>query len=430
MTMKKIRALHARFSSSPAISNLRIFLPDHTFTNFSAVSFSISPTNHINLHYIKSFLRSAFYSVSPAQPAQEIFASSTISNKPSIQDFLRKSCGLSQKQAILALKPLVHAKSTQNLEQVLQLFKERGFSDVHIQKIVSRRPQVLASSVQNTLQPKLNVFEHLGIVGDQLGDFISKGPALLSMSLERKIAPGISFLEKMLESNEKVVTVLMREPRILFVNLEKKLESNLLFLQNHGISGKILWSFMIRKPRFFLSSQATIKDVVKTVEKLGVSRRSGMFPHALFVVSSMNKKTLERKIKFLITLGLSKEEVLLIFRKSPFILAASEKKLQCHMDFLVNTLKCVPSIIVSYPQIFTTSMEARIMPRYRVLQMLQSMQLPKESFSIMNMFSATEKRFLEKFVFKYGESSGLYEIYKGLDGTMTSPRIMVEEGKS
>eukprot|EP01018_Ginkgo_biloba_P020600 Gb_01056 [translate_table: standard] len=58
--------------------------------------------------------------------------------------------------------------------------------------------------------------------------------------------------------------------------------------------------------------------------------------------------TLEHKIKFLMGLGVSEEEVLLSFRKSPYIQkAASEKKLQYNMDFLLNTLKCEPSLIWS-----------------------------------------------------------------------------------
>eukprot|EP01018_Ginkgo_biloba_P036416 Gb_03685 [translate_table: standard] len=61
--------------------------------------------------------------------------------------------------------------------------------------------------------------------------------------------------------------------------------------------------------------------------------------------------------------------------------------------------------------------------------MLQSMQLPKESFSVINVISTSEMRFLDKFVYKYGESSGLYELYKGMDGTVCSPDLQVKKGE-
>eukprot|EP01018_Ginkgo_biloba_P036361 Gb_12989 [translate_table: standard] len=392
----------------------------------------IIPINHINPHFISSFVTSAFLSAS--QSVSQHSASSKPSSNPLVQEFLQKSCGLSEKQATSASKRLLHLKSARNLRQVLQFFKDCGFADEQIQNIVARRPQVLASSVHKTLEPKVRVLENLGIVGTQLGDIISKGPALLSMSLEKKLVPGISFLRNMVESDERVAKVLMREPRILYVHLEKRLKSNLLFLENNGVDRKSLWIFLVRKPRFLISTESVIEEVLNTVVALGFPRHSGMFPHAVFVVSSMAKKTLERKMNTLIALGLTKEEVLRAFKRSPFILATSEKKLESHMHFLINTLKCEPSVIVSYPHFFTASMEARIMPRYRILQTLQSMQLLQESYNVMNMISTSEKRFLDKFVFKYDESLGLYEIYKGMDSTSSSPhitddRLILKEGE-
>eukprot|EP01018_Ginkgo_biloba_P036400 Gb_35262 [translate_table: standard] len=362
----------------------------HPFHNILARSFVFS-TN--NLLFIPFFSTSSTSHLAPSP------------NSSAIQDFLQKLCGLSQQSAILASQSLLRLKSTQNAEQVVQFFQERGFTDAHILNMVTSRPKVLASSVHKTLQPKLRVFEDLGIVGNELGRLISKNPTLLRVSVERKFIPGISFLRKMLGSNDNVVKVLMRHPWILRVHIEKKIKPNYIFLQSIGVDDKFLLNLFMRKTRFFLSTEALVKDVVNTVDKFGVSRHSGIFPYAIFVVCSMNKTTLERKIEFLISLGLSKEEVLVAFRKSPFILAISEEKLQNHMDFLVKTLKCKPSVIVFNPHFFMTSMEAKIIPRYRVLQMLQSMQLPKENFSVLSMFSMSERRFLERFVLRYGESS-------------------------
>eukprot|EP01018_Ginkgo_biloba_P036417 Gb_03684 [translate_table: standard] len=427
------KALHTLFSSLQLPCKPDLLLSDYSLKNIRVAPLHYFPNDRRNLVFIHSFVNSfssaSSISHSAHQSANGVSVCSSLPNKLSIPDFLQKSCGLLQKQANAVSKTLVHLKSTKKPEQVLAFFKEHGFTNAHIQKMVARCPILLTSSVQSTLQPKLRVFEDLGIMGDELGYLISKDPVLLRVSLDRKILPGVSILQNIVGTKENVAKIVMREPRIVYINIEKKFKPNLLLLQSYGIEGKTLCSFLFRKPRLFFSTETVLRVVLNTVEKLGIPRRSGMFPHAVFVVSSMNKMTLERKIKFLMGLGLSEEEVLLTFRKSPYILATSEKKLQCNMDFLVNTLKCEPSLIMLYPQFFMTSMEAKIIPRYRVLQMLRSMQLPKESFSVINMISTSEKRFLDKFVYKYGESSGLYELYKGMDGTLSSPDLEVKKGE-
>eukprot|EP01018_Ginkgo_biloba_P036249 Gb_26213 [translate_table: standard] len=384
-----------------------VFLSNHLLNNI----FVSNNTNLLLIAHSSSTQSSRFIASSTSHIA---------SSPPNIEEFLQKSCGLSPKQAILASKPLLHLKSLQNPDQVLQLFKEHGFGDAHIQNLVIRRPKLLSANVQKILEPKVRILESIGIVGKQLGFLFSRDPSLLGTSLNKKILLGICFLQNLLQSNDNVARVVIREPWILHSDLEKKFKPNFLYLQSNGVDRKLISNFFVAKPRILVSTETLIKNVVETVDNLGVPRHSKMFPRAIFILSSMNKVTLERKLKFYISLGLSEEELLLAFRKSPNIVSVSEKNIQNHMDFLVNTLKYQPSAIVLYPRFVTSSMEARIIPRYRVFQILKSMQLLKEDFSLLNMFCISEKRFLERFINKYGESSGLYATYKGTDGTLSS----------
>eukprot|EP01018_Ginkgo_biloba_P036419 Gb_03682 [translate_table: standard] len=356
--------------------------------------------------FFSSFALKALNNLAP-QSVSGVSAPLPLPDESSIQKYLQKSCGLSEKQANLASKSLLHLKSTKNPDQVLAFLKERGFTDAPIQRLVANCPKVLTLRIHTTLQPKLRVFEDLGIVGTELGYLISRDPELL----------------------RNVAKVVMRETRIVYINIEKKLKPKLSLLQSHGIKGKVLCSLLFMKPELFFCKETAIRDVIKTVEKLGVPPHSGMFPHAVFALSCMSKKTLEGRIKFLVGLGLSEEEVLQTFRRSPYILATSEKKLQCHMDFIVNTLNYEPSVIMSYPQFFMSSMEGKILPRYRWLQMLRSMQQPIDSYSVMNMLSTSEKQFLDMYKYKYDESSRLYELYKGIDGTVSSPNMQMKEGE-
>eukprot|EP01018_Ginkgo_biloba_P036420 Gb_23054 [translate_table: standard] len=430
---KKKMGLRSSFSA-PFLCNL---LSNYPLNNFVVGSFTILPDHCINILFIPSIFPSASTAFSSASctsdivsdPTHVVCDSTSAPTKQSILEFLQKSCGLSQKPAILASKRLLHLKSPKNPQQVLKFLKERGFTDAHIQNLISRRPEVLASSVERTLQPKLSLLEDLGMVGNQLGDVVSRDPMLFKMSVKGKLFPGISFLQKVLQTNANVVRVLTRQPWLLHFDLEKSLKPKLMFLKSYGINEKSLWNYFVSKPRFLMSSENVVKDVVKTVVELGFPRDSGLFVHAVFAVSSMTKKTLERKMKFFISLGLSEEELLATIKRSPYILTVSEKKFQKHMDFFVNTLKYEPSIIVQYPSFFMFSMESRILPRYRVLQLLQSMQLSMKSFRIIDMFNMSEKSFVERFIFRFGESSGLYEAYKGIDGTMSVPDLLVNSRK-
>eukprot|EP01018_Ginkgo_biloba_P036424 Gb_25286 [translate_table: standard] len=396
----------------------------HNFDSILVGSFTSSPANHLNLLFIPSIPNSSSpalcFSTSPttgfaSQPAHKNSASSPLSKKDSIETFLQKSCGLSQRLAEKASEKLVHLKSTKNPKQVLKFFKERGFSDSHIQTLISRRPEVLASSVPRTLQHKLRLFENLGMVGNMLGDAVSRDPTIFKRSIKGKLLPGISFLQEVLQTNENVVKVLSRQPWLLHFDLEKTLKPKILFLKNYGIDEKRLWNHFVSQPRFLISSETVIKNVLKTAEELGVPRQSDMFVDAVFAVSSMAMKTLQRKLKFFIRSGLSEKYLLTAFQRSPYILTVSEEKFKQRMDFLVNTLKYEPSIIAQYPGFLMWSMESRILPRYRVLQLLQSMKLWKKRFSVIEMFLMSEKIFFEKFIFRYGPFSGLYESYKGID---------------
>eukprot|EP01018_Ginkgo_biloba_P026042 Gb_00751 [translate_table: standard] len=406
------RSAYYCFTSSHLLPTLHSTI-SHQQSNSIFVGLFISPKT---LLFKPTFLHTPISTFSSTSNPTHIKVSLPKEN-PAIQEFLRESCGLSHDSALRASRHLDHLKSTRKPEQVLGLFKQNGFTDAQIRDMVSRRPDILTASVEKTLQPKLKVFEGLGIVGNQLASFISRDPMLLKVSLKRKLVPGISFLQNALETDENVVKALTREPWLLHVDLGKKIQPNIKFLQSCGVVGKQVSNFFLRKPRFLLCSPTLVKDIVKTVEKMGVSRHSSMFAHAVYTVSSMSKKTLERKLDFLISLGLSKEEALEAFRKLPYVLSTSEEKIQDRMNFLVKTLKYESSLIVRYPNFFMFSTEARIKPRYRVLQTLESMQLFKRSGSILSIFSMTEKSFLEKFVFRYdNEVSNLYEIYKGTDG--------------
>jgi len=69
------------------------------------------------------------------------------------------------------------------------------------------------------------------------------------------------------------------------------------------------------------------------------------------------------------------------------------------------------------PLILSCSLETRLVPRYRVIEALNSMGLSKKPRSFPFSIRSTEENFLKKYIDSYGESLVLHNIYRGVQGS-------------
>ena len=86
------------------------------------------------------------------------------------------------------------------------------------------------------------------------------------------------------------------------------------------------------------------------------------------------------------------------------------------MDFLVKTVGLPLIDLIRYLGLFRLSLEIMMVPQYRVLNAMKSMQVQvyKRRFSFPNIFRLTEKHFLEKYINSNVESSSILQaIYSG-----------------
>lgn len=96
------------------------------------------------------------------------------------------------------------------------------------------------------------------------------------------------------------------------------------------------------------------------------------------------------------------------------MLRASEEKLKLGMEFFMNTIKFEKTLLVHRPTILMLSMEDRVIPRYRVLQILKSKRLLKREPSFINVLSLTDEEFLDKFISRFADDAEeLLVAYKG-----------------
>lgn len=112
----------------------------------------------------------------------------------------------------------------------------------------------------------------------------------------------------------------------------------------------------------------------------------------------------ERKFQLYQSLGWSAEETISAFKKFPYCMMISDKKIKRGISFFVESLNCTPSFLATQPILLCFSLEKRIMPRHNVMNILASKGLEKNSIMKAILYTS-EKRFVEKYVIKYKDQA-------------------------
>ncbi|XP_022764346.1 uncharacterized protein LOC111309597 [Durio zibethinus] len=199
---------------------------------------------------------------------------------------------------------------------------------------------------------------------------------------------------------------------LLTFNLNAILRPNVDLLISEGISATRISRLLVIQPRVILQSHGRMVYAVKTVKEIGLEPKEPKFIDALRVICSFSKSNWEKKVKTFMSLGWSKEEVFNSLRKDPISLTCSEKKLRYLMDFYVNTMKLDAKTIIAYPKLLLYSVD-RILARYEVFKVLESMKLIKEDKKIVWEIPLSEKEFLEKYITKNKDKvPGLLDMYQ------------------
>jgi mTERF domain-containing protein len=121
---------------------------------------------------VKSFTSVGSLPESNQKPEEEEKLSLAVS-------YLINSCGLSKKSAILASqRNRVLFQSPERPDSVLNLFKENGFSNAQISKIVRKHPRILLSHPEKILLPKIELLRSIGFSIPDLITSISSYPFL------------------------------------------------------------------------------------------------------------------------------------------------------------------------------------------------------------------------------------------------------------
>ena len=155
------------------------------------------------------------------------YSSTTTKNQqPFSVSYLINTLGFSQEAAVSASR-YVHFETPEKAESVVSFFKNHGFSQTQISKLVRRFPTVLLSDPDKTLLPKMDFFSSKGIPSPDLAKIFSGHPFLFQSSLEKQIIPSFDFYKNLLQSEAKTLEAIKRFPGILQRNIETCVAPNI-----------------------------------------------------------------------------------------------------------------------------------------------------------------------------------------------------------
>ncbi|XP_058079880.1 uncharacterized protein LOC131228068 isoform X2 [Magnolia sinica] len=344
-------------------------------------------------------------------------------NPPSpFLQYLKNSCGFSAEKALTVSKML--KRTPKNPDSVLNFFKSHGFSESHIKSMINRIPQLRFATPKSSLNPKIQFFIEKGLSESDIVGLIVSNPYILTSSLERCIKPLFDFIRSYLGTDRFVIELLKRSK--LKFNLHK-LVSNVAVLKNYGILNCHISRCLAKQPLALLLNPDRFKEKVKRVTEMGFNPSTYMFMEAVRVMVSLSRSMWDMKFEVYRSLGWSDEEILIAFRKHPGCITKSEEKIRRGMDFFVKELGWSTSYISTRSVLLSLSLEKRVMPRYRFLQVLVSKGLISKDKKLAGSFIMSEMQFLEKYVMKY--QAKVPEILKVYEVMIGSKVLDIKDGE-
>ncbi|XP_031271456.1 uncharacterized protein LOC116129866 [Pistacia vera] len=330
--------------------------------------------------------------------------------------YLINSCGLSPEIA-KSVSERIKLQSAEQPDSVLKVLRNYGLTAAHITKLVKRRPSLLLTNPERSILPKFEFFKSLGITDAELASVCSSTPAILGHSLENLLIPNYKFLKSVLLSDANVIKSFRKKSGIFQQDLAKNVSPKLTVLRELGMPERFIALILTcYAPIVFQKCEKFDKNVKKVIE-MGFDPQKCGFIHAMQAFAAMSQSTWERKLNVFRGWRWSDEDIMLVFRKCPNCMIASESKIMNAMDFLVNKMRWQSTDIALYPEVFLMSLEKRVIPRCLVIKVLQSKGLLKKKWSLSTCVRPVEKLFLDRFVTKYlDQVPELMNIYQRKEG--------------
>ncbi|KAK7329419.1 hypothetical protein VNO77_23586 [Canavalia gladiata] len=326
--------------------------------------------------------------------------SSTTSEQHSFTvSYLINTCGFSLENA-LEVSKLLQFHTPQKPDSVIAFFRNHGFSDSHINKIIRHAPKVLTCDSDKTVLPKFEFLRSKGASSSDIVKLVNRNPRIVYASLEKNVIPSYELVRKFLQTDKKTIDSILT-CGCFFSN--DRVAQNVKLLLDVGVTDSNI-SYLLRR-RLLIILSSGMRGAIDEVMEMGFDPSKVNFTVALLAKVTIPKSRWDAKVRALRSWGWSEELILHMFRRAPLFMLSSEDKINKVMRFWVNQLGWNSSALVKRPVIFGLSLEKRITPRAIVVQYLLAKGLRKTSASLITPFCISEKEFLKRYVQCFKEDS-------------------------
>ncbi|CAL9122761.1 unnamed protein product [Musa acuminata var. zebrina] len=211
--------------------------------------------------------------------------------------------------------------------------------------------------------------------------------------------------ESLLGSRELVLKHLKKTTRFFHSSVEKTLHPNLKFLRDEcGIPEERVFLVLRSQPQLITNKPKSLRALVARADELGMPRQSRMFMWTLNILQRVSKERFEAKVELMRSFGWSESEFSSAVRKNPTFLSISLDMMHRKMEFFINVVGYTPSFIASQPSILLYSLQKRVIPRFRVTEMLKLKGLWTGKYKFTSILVFTDTKFMEKFVLPHKEN--------------------------
>ncbi|CAH8272039.1 unnamed protein product [Arabidopsis lyrata] len=230
--------------------------------------------------------------------------------------YLIDSLGLTTKLAeSISMKANFDEKG--NPDSVLKLLRSYGFKDCQISSIIATYPRFLVESPEKSLRAKLHFLKLNGASSSELTEIVSKVPKILGKRGGKWIIHYYDYVKEILQDQDTSSSSKRKQ-----TNRNR----NVSVLRELGVPQRLLLNLLISRAKPVCGKERFEESVKKIVE-MGFDPKSPKFVSALYVFYDLSDKTIEEKVNAYKRLGLSLDEVWVVFKKWPFSLKYSEKKI-------------------------------------------------------------------------------------------------------
>ncbi|KAG2302647.1 hypothetical protein Bca4012_060977 [Brassica carinata] len=194
---------------------------------------------------------------------------------------------------------------------------------------------------------------------------------------------------------------------------DRTVEEKVDFYRRLGFSVGDVWDMFKKWPNFLKFSGKKATQTFETLKK-----KCGLLDDEVVALLKKNpqflrvsEENIAKSIETFLGLGFSRGEFAMMIKRYPVCIGFSAETVKKKTEFLVEEMDWSLEAVVSHPQVFSYSMEKRMVPRCSVIKALMSKGLlGSELPSVCSVLACTDKMFVRRYVRKHDDKELVAEL--------------------